>query len=139
MKPPADHDLIAFAHGDLGMRRRLDVRLRLALSRAAKARLRELQTATDAIAGAYSTGGAAGFRANVALRLRRLLIIDVVVGCAVLSALAGGAAIAVRVVRGPNEPAAGDACPPSTTTAKPNGTMQAVTVHRAKRNATAAN
>lgn len=93
-----DHSLIAFHLGELGVRDRLDVRLRLAFSPKARRRLAELERASEAIAGAIVEAGAPAFQANRRVRLRRQMTIDALASIALAAALTVGGACAIRAI-----------------------------------------
>ena len=107
MSSNRDHDLLAFLLGELGVLKRLDVRLRLAFSSSARRRLTELERAAGAIAGTIGAGGVAAFRANRQVKLRRLLLLDLAVAAALLSSVGGGGAVVWRTLHPAASP---DAC-----------------------------
>ncbi|HLK17169.1 MAG TPA: hypothetical protein VKT78_20365 [Fimbriimonadaceae bacterium] len=96
MNSRLDQDLLDFALGELGMRKRLDVRMRLLLSGTARERLSQLDRAAGVVAGAIGTGGAPAFRANTRLKLRRLLLVDLMILVLLLLALGAGAFVVWR-------------------------------------------
>jgi hypothetical protein len=98
MSSNLDQELLAFLLGELGVLKRLDVRVRLGVSKSARRRLAELEHAAGAIAGTLGVGGVAGFRANQRLKQRRLLLLDLAVAVALLSSVGAGATIVWRTL-----------------------------------------
>jgi hypothetical protein len=96
MSSHRDHDLLAFLLGELTVLKRLDVRVRLAFSAAARRRLAELENAAGAIAGTIGVGGVPAFRANMRVKLRRLLFVDLAVAAVLLSTVGVSAMVVWR-------------------------------------------
>ena len=94
-----DHELLAFLLGELPLLRRLDVRLRLAVSAAARQRLVEMEQVAGAVAGAIGAGDAAAFRANQRLKVRRCLVLDLAVAVVMLLTIGIGGAVVWRTLR----------------------------------------
>ena len=106
MSSNRDHDLLAFLLGELGVLKRLDVRLRLAFSSSARRRFTELERAAGAIAGTIGAGGGVAFSANRQVKSRRLLLLDLAVAAALLSSIGGGGAVVWRTFHPAAPPAA---------------------------------
>jgi hypothetical protein len=110
MNSRRDQELLAFVLGELGVLKRLDVRLHLLFSSAARRRLSELEQATSAVAGAIGAGGAAAFRANKHVKMRRLILVDLALVATMLASIFAGAFVIWRT----NHPVA-DSCSVDTT------------------------
>jgi hypothetical protein len=90
MNEKRDQALLAFSLGELPLLRRLITRVQLRLNSADRERLKQLQRSSLTVADSLALGGAIGFHANLAIKLRRLAIIDLFVGIGFALLLIGG-------------------------------------------------
>jgi hypothetical protein len=123
MNSQLNQDLLSFALGELGVLKRLDVRLRLFFSPKARRRLAELDRAAGAVAGAIGAGGAAAFRANGRVKLRRLLLIDVALAALLVLSITSGAFVVWRTINPPVQACANPSPKTGVTPVTPNHTM----------------
>jgi hypothetical protein len=92
LKRTIDQGLTAFSLGELSVASRLFMRVRLASSAKLRRRLAEVQLTSGAIASALAPQGRIAFHANLALKLRRLAMIDLCIGLFVVAVgIRGGA------------------------------------------------